>query len=153
MIELILGPLLKIVGFDYKNKRAKDKELLTKFLEVLPPDSGAIEMLRNTDMGDPIFYDNFKPLNLVADAWSGPDKEFQVKKLEKRKLVFIKSLQLFLSEYAKHSALHCEGVVSIGIRDMEERSEMFEYRDKLNEMASKACANYDNFVREARREI
>lgn len=153
MVGEILGPLLKMIGYDYKNKRAKDKELLTKFLETLPSDSASINMLKDTDMGEPIFSEHFGPLNSIVELWERPDKIFQVNKLEKLKKEFIKSLKQFLIEYSKRSAGQSGGFISIGMRDYEDRAEMIEYRDRLNELATKAYENYCNFVSTARSEI
>ena len=153
MINTILGPLFKMVGYDYKNKRAKDKELLAKFLEVLPSGGDSIVMLKEHDMGDPVEYEFFRPLNEVEACWNAPDKEFQVKKLQKLKSEFVGSLSTFLSEYAKRSGTDGYGFISIGIRDMEDRQDMLKYKDLLNQLASEAYKNYEAFILTARREI
>ena len=88
MIEYLLGPAFKMIGFDYKNKRAKDKVLLEQLLEILPSDSCSIEMIKNTDMGTSIPSKNFVPLENVADLWEAPDKDFQVAKLQHLKIRF-----------------------------------------------------------------
>lgn len=153
MIDFLIGPLLKMIGFDYKNKRAKDKELLDEFLSVLPSDSGSINMLKDQDMGDCIEYRYFRPLNQVAEDWTGPDKEFQVRRLEKSKLEFIGALSSFLSEYSKRSGGEGNGFISIGMRDYEDRKEMIQYKENLNKLTSAAYKKYVNFVSIARKEI
>lgn len=152
MISELLSVLLKLVGFDYQNKRAKDKVLLEEFLSVLPTNSSAIDLLRLKDVGAPIHHQCFTPLDNVADLWMAPDKIFQVKKLEKLKIIFIDALDVFLNEYAKHSAIS-NGRLSIGIRDYEERSDKLKTQKELNSLARTAYNKYEKFVKTAKREI
>lgn len=153
MIDFLLGPLLKMIGFDYKNKRAKDKALIEEFLNLLPSDGGSINMLKDADMGNSLNYQYFGPLNDVTENWYAPDKKFQVRRLESLKLDFLDATQSFLSEYSKRSAMDTPGFISIGMRDFEDRPEMLEYRDRLNELATTAYKSYEKFVSIARSEI
>lgn len=153
MIDFLIGPLLKMIGFDYKNKRAKDKELLEKFLTVLPPDSDSVCMLKDQDMGERIRYSYFRSLNQVSEEWLDVDKEFQVRRIEKLKIKFIEALRSFLSEYAQRSGLDERGFISIGMKDWEDRKEMIEYKEKLNKLSADAFKKYNNFVSIARKEI
>jgi hypothetical protein len=153
MIKLILGPLLKMVGFDYKNKRAKDRVLLSEFLEILPVNGDSIDLLKNHDMGDPVPVEHIRPLNHLSGIWNLPDKEFQVKKLQKLKVKFLDALDIFLNEYSKKSAMDIPGFLSIGMHDMEGRREMIQYKENLNTLACEAYNYYEEFIVQARREI
>jgi len=153
MFDWLLGPLLSMVGFDYRNKRQKDRALLEEFLTILPSDSDAVLFLKDHDMGYPAPLSYFRPLHQVSDYWRGPDKEFQVGRLERLKVSFIESLQEFLSHYAKRSGGEGGGFVSIGLRDWEDRPEMLEYKKELNELSTAAYRKYEEFVRLARKEI
>ena len=153
MIDWVFNPLLKMIGFDYKNKRAKDEELLTEILTLLPFDGNSIDLLKNHDMGDPIPFEYFSSLNRVKELWLEPDKEFQVRSLEKLKVKFVTSLSVFLSEYAKKSVGAGEGFISIGIKDWEDRPNMIEYKKNLNHLATVAYQNYCELIKAARKEI
>ena len=153
MLDWLLGPLLSMVGFDYRNKRQKDRTLLEEFLTILPSDSDAVLFLKDHDMGYPAPLSYFRPLHQVADHWRGPDREFQVARLERLKVSFIESLQQFLSHYAKRSGGEGGGFVSIGLRDWEDRPEMLKYKEELNELSTAAYRKYEEFVRLARKEI
>ena len=144
MLDWLLGPFLSMVGFDYRNKRQKDRILLEEFLTVLPSESDAVLFLKDHDMGYPVPSSYFRPLHQVVDYWLGPDREFQVARLERLKASFIESLQTFLSHYAN---------ISIGLRDWEGRPEMLKYKDDLNELSTAAYKKYEEFVRLARKEI
>ncbi len=153
MLDWLLGPLLSMVGFDYRNKRGKDRALLDEFLKILPSDSDAILFLKDHDMGFPAPLSYFRPLHQVADHWLGPDREFQVSRLERLKVSFIESLKKFLSHYAKRSVGEGGGYVSIGLRDWEDRPEMLIYKEELNELSTSVYRKYEEFVRLARKEI
>ncbi len=153
MLDWLLGPLLSMAGYDYRNKRQKDQALLKEFLIVLPSDSDAILFLKDHDMGYPAPLSYFRPLHQVADHWCGPDREFQVARLERLKVSFIESLQQFLSHYAKRSGGEGGGFVSIGLRDWEDRPEMLKYKEELNGFSTAAYRKYEEFVRLARKEI
>jgi len=153
MLDWLLGPLLSMVGFDYRNKRKKDRALLEEFLTILPSDSDAVLFLKDHDMGCPAPFSYFQLLHQVADHWRGPDKEFQVARLERLKASFIESLQQFLSHYTKRSGFEGHGFVSIGLRDWEDRPEMLRYKEELNELSTDAYKKYEEFVRLARKEI
>ena len=150
MLELkfILSPLLKIIGFDYKNKRAKDRVLLEQFLEFLSPDSDTIRMLKSTDMGDSIPRNYFTPLYHLQ-RWRDSDKEFQVRKIEKLKMSFIEAVNQLLNEYAKYCRSNGHNL-NIGVEYLENRTEVLEY---LNKLADNSFKKYDQFVRYARKEI
>lgn len=149
----LLKPVLSMIGFDYKNKRQKDRALLEIFLEILPSDGDSVLFLKEHDMGFSAPYSYFGPLNRIREGWMAPDKEFQVGKLERLKCEFIESLDQFLSLYARRSAGERGGYISIGFRDDEDRPDMIEYRDNLNELSTKAYNSYETFVRTAWREI
>ena len=72
-----------MLGFDYKNKRVKDRVLLEEFLLIVPSDSASIMLLKNRDIAVPIYHQVFTPLDNIADLWDAPDKKFQVRVLEK----------------------------------------------------------------------
>ena len=155
MLELkfILSPLLKIIGFDYKNKRAKDRVLLEQFLEFLSPDSDTIRMLKSTDMGDSIPRNYFTPLYHLQ-RWRDSDKEFQVRKIEQLKISFIAAVEQFLNEYSKQCKNDNNGNLNIGITDLENpREEILDYQSNLNKLANSSFKKYDRFVRYARKEI
>ena len=152
MLEFVLIPLLKMIGFDYKNKRAKDRALLEQFLELLPSDSDTIYMLKETDMGSLIPRSYFTPLYYLQKDWHAPDKEFQVRKIEKLKISFIDAVDQLLSEYSKHCRSDGHNL-NIGINDLENRKEVLEYQENLNKLAINSFKKYDRFVRYARKEI
>lgn len=152
-MEWLVTALFSMLGFDYKNKRRKDRELLERFLNVLPSDSDSILFLKDHDMGFSARYAYFSPLNRVREDWMAPDKEFQVAKLERLKVAFIEKLDEFLREYAKRSGGEGGGFISIGLRDDEDRQEMLEYRHLLNRLSTEAYERYERFVNTAWREI
>lgn len=153
MLDWLLGPLLSMVGFNYRDKRQKDRVLLEEFLAILPSDGDAVLFLKDHDMGYPAPLSYFRPLHQVADHWRGPDREFQVARLERLKVSFIESLKQFLSHYAKRSGGEGGGFVSIGLCDWEDRPEMLRYKEELNELSTVAYKKYEEFVRLARKEI
>ena len=73
-MEWLVTALFSMLGFDYKNKRRKDRELLERFLNVLPSDSDSILFLKDHDMGFSARYAYFSPLNRVREDWMAPDK-------------------------------------------------------------------------------
>ncbi|WP_075188415.1 hypothetical protein [Teredinibacter haidensis] len=153
MIEFLLGSFSKLVGFDYKNKRQKDRLLLSEFLELLPSDGPSIRMLRDTDMADAIPQRLFTPFYQLREDWFEADKEFQVKKIERLKIAFIEQVKEFLSEYSKRCAGDGCGNLDIGFNDREERLDLMEYKENLNKLATKCYEKYGKFVRYARKEI
>ena len=145
--------LFEMIGYDYKNKREKDRVLLEEFLHILPSDSVAIETLRQKDMGDWISIECFKSIDIIADLWDSSDKEFQVKKLERLKLNLIDKLNYLSNLYAQRSGPAGNNCLSIGMKDYEDRDEMWEYKEQLNIAARDAYKSYDKFIRAARSEI
>ena len=85
MLNSFLGMLLSLIGFDYRNKRQKDRTLLEKFLEVLPSDSDVVQFLKKHDMGYSVELSYLLLLGQIKDQWRAPDKEFQVVRLERLK--------------------------------------------------------------------
>lgn len=152
MIELLLNPLFKMLGFDYKNKRVKDRVLLEEFLLIVPSDSASIMLLKNRDIAVPIYHQVFTPLDNIADLWDAPDKKFQVRVLEKLKNEFVASLDIFLNEYAKNSSASTPGMLSIDFQDFE-TPRKFKAHERLNNMARDAYYKYSAFVETARSEI
>lgn len=152
-MEWLITAFFSMLGFDYKNKRRKDRDLLERFLQLLPSDGDSVLFLKDHDMGFSARYSYFPPLNRAVEDWMAADKEFQVKKLEKLKVSFIEKLDEFLRTYAKRSAGERGGFISIGFRDDEDRPEMYEYRDLLNRLSTEAYQRYEKFVRTAWREI
>ena len=75
MFGKLIGILFSLVGFNYKNKRAKDKELLNKFLEILPANSDSVRFLKDHDMANAVSFSNFQPLNTISEDWMAPDRE------------------------------------------------------------------------------
>ena len=149
----LLNILLKLVGFDYQNKRAKDKILLEQLLELLPTDSAAINLLKYHDIGAPIHHATFTPLDNFSDLWDAPDKIFQVKKLEKLKVIFWNSLNNFLDEYGKYSSGTGSGYLSIDVRDFEDRPHIIKIHDNLNSLARESYSKYEDLIKTARSEI
>lgn len=153
MLNWLISPLLSMIGYDYRNKRAKDKELLQKFLEILPSDSDSIRFLKDHDMGDTARFSYFQPLNIINEDWLAADKEFQVSKIEKKKVEFIEKLGEFLDLYATRSSGGLGGTISVGPRHSEWDSEMHEYVARLNQLSTEAYQKYEEFVRIASKEI
>ncbi|WP_370209698.1 hypothetical protein [Alloalcanivorax venustensis] len=96
-MEWLVTALFSMLGFDYKNKRRKDRELLEKFLNILPSDGDSVLFLKKHDMGFAARFDYFKSLNRVRERWLAADRKFQVAKIEKLKVSFIEKLDEFLS--------------------------------------------------------
>lgn len=153
MLEFLSGILFTLIGFDYKNKRAKDRELLKLFLNILPSDSDSVLFLKEHDMADTAKFSYFQPLNTIREDWNAPDKEFQVKRIEKRKKAFINKLSEFLSLYAKRSSGGANGTISVGPTEREWDAEMYQYIEQLNKLANEAYDTYKELVRIAYKEI
>lgn len=153
IIGAIFGPLLKMVGFDYKNKRQKDAKLFELLMSELPPQSDSVLLLKDHDMGDSFLYELILPLNYAIEDWESADRVFQVKRLEKSKMDFIILLKGFLSEFAEHCEINENGYANIGVRDYEERPHVIDYCKNMNNLGTKAYEAYDKFVRLVRSEL
>ncbi len=152
MLEALIGTLFSLVGFDYRNKRAKDKELLKRFLEILPSDGDSIRFLKEHDMANTASFSYFQPLNTIREDWMAPDKQFQVSRLENLKILFIEKLAEFLSHYAKRSGGGAHGTISVGPVNREWDAAMYKHVDKLNQLSNEAYERYTEFVSLAHKE-
>ena len=153
MLEKIFEAFVGLITFGYSQRGKKDRKVFEILMEELPLNSSAITLLREHDMGDSFKYKIIMPLNHAVEDWYNIDRKFLNKKVEKRKLAFLVSLEEFLDRFSERSAGEGKGFISIGMKDWEDRPEMIEYKESLNELATNSCKLYNEFVDYARRKL
>ena len=153
MWEKLIDPLISFISFGYSQKGKKDRALFDLLMEELAPSSPAVQLLKEQDMGSPFRFDDMAPLNYARENWGQIDRKFLNKKIEKNKNNFLSKLEEFLHKFSERSAGIGNGFISIGIRDWEDRPEMIEYHQELNQLGTESFELYCEFVDSARRKL
>jgi predicted nucleotide-binding protein len=129
-----------------------DKQLFSKFQGGLPSKSRSIRFLRDDDSGVSFPSEWLDDLYDFIHQWNNAEHEFNSPELEKKRLEFWQSLNTFLRELGKYtSSTVRDGWLSIGLKDMEDRPEMLEAHERLNNLGTAAYEAHQNLVREGRR--
>ena len=154
-ISLIVGILGTLVGRSWQrhdNKVAKDKETLSKLIQILPSD-GIIFYIRTRDFGLPFSHNVFISMDDFMDNCSRPEFFFIDKKLELLRKQLLKCIDDFDSRLAQESFVHVQLENSNSIKPAHEYSDFQEYKsicDELNNLAGKVINAYDKLIRTAR---
>ena len=145
--------LLGYLGLDYwhlhRNLSSHDIELAERFLNLIPPDSETVDLLRNQDFGSLFHYSSIKPLFTLHDTWKGVAYQFDDKKIEKAKLTFFLKLATFVPMLANETWPHDKNpeLVTMDFKDWNNPPEKIAIRNRLNELGSELLDEYEKFVR------
>ncbi|MBT3058731.1 MAG: hypothetical protein KME44_07990 [Candidatus Thiodiazotropha sp. (ex Lucina pensylvanica)] len=114
-----------------------DRELFKKFLDLLPSNSRSIKFLGEHDLGDSFPRKDLDQLSYFVNYWDNAEHEFHNKLLEKKRTELITLTKNFLHNLSRSVFSVRGGYLSMELRDMEDRLDKLETRDKLNEDATK----------------
>lgn len=145
---------LVVLGFFERNEYQKkkdnlwDQQLFQNFISIFPSNKGSVFFLRDYDLGNSFRASYLDPIIHFIDTWNNAEKEFQNKRIENKKKEFYSKLKCFSTKlYERASPTHDPEWYSIGMKDMENRNELFIYRDEINRLATEAYKLHQEFVR------
>jgi hypothetical protein len=153
MIEKIFDSILSLFLYSHSQKGKKDRVVFERLMEELPPNSPAVDLLENQDMGSPFPYDAVSPLHLVLDAWHRVDHHFLNTKIENKKIHFLEKLRDFLDKLGQKSGADGLGFISIGMKDWEDRPEMISYKTELDRLGTECFKRYEDLVKLAHEKL
>lgn len=151
-----LGTLIAYLGVEVKlSPRGKehDARLFAALLEELPSEGETIYFLANHDMGASFLQRRVEPLDQFVERWQDAEHEFADKQLDKLRLKLIESIEKFMNKLNVNVYTCGSGWLSIGMRDWDDRPEMFELRQELDELATEVFKVHQELVRKARRKL
>lgn len=144
----------KIAGLERKLSSRRlpsgDRELLKKYVGLF--NESLCRFLREQDMGAPFLAEIVDPLFQYGDSWKGVLFEFHDMELEAARQKLHGAVMAFFRAMVIDT--YGEGrIVTMGLRDNETRPEMFEKRDRLNDLSSAAADGIEEFQRVGRRRL
>jgi hypothetical protein len=131
-----------------------DQQLLTDFLAALPSNGDTLRFLKDQDLGESFPSRGLDILTSINQFWRDAPHEFLDAEVDNQRMKFLEVLDAFLREISQYAHPgHVEGRMDIGMHDYEIRPEMFNLRDKLNELATAVYNEHQALVRIGRRRI
>lgn len=126
-----------------------DQTLISKFRELLPPDSSTLAFLRDHDLAATFHYKIADPLFTLHDCWRTTDYQFDNKSLEKLRETFFTSLKDFISLLVVETSPHRSNPdwMTMDFKDLENDPEKLATRDELNKRSSKLYKDYEMLSR------
>ena len=154
LITLIITPHLVIICIMGMRKAEKrelseaDKTLFSKFLEDFSPDGVSVRFLHEQDIGAPFESSQLDQIQKFLYYWHDAAHEFQNEDVESSRTKLYSTLKEFTNKlYINVSGTHRTGWLSMGLEDFETRQDVLKERADLNEMASIAYTQYQDFIR------
>lgn len=152
-----LVSLSTYLGLDiWRTRRLSDhdRSLASDFKTLFPQNGYEMKSIKNHDFAQPFRRDLLNPIYEFIDIWGDVNYEFENKTLEKQRRKLYKSFSDFGSAisydtYVWHNAVDFQ---TMDYDKRFERPEKEEIRTKLNELASIAISDYEEFVRVLRRQ-
>jgi hypothetical protein len=145
--------LTAYLGLDFwqtvRGISAHDRELVERFLKLLPPDSPTASFLRSHDIAVPFPYTDIQPLFKINDTWKGIAFCFDDKKIEKARKRFFDKLGQYVPMVACETFPHDgnSSLVTMDFKDWDNPPEKIAARDRMNSMSTEVLTEYENLVR------
>jgi hypothetical protein len=118
----------------------------------LPSNGKSVHFLREHDVAVSFPSEWLDPLYHFIHQWNNAEHEFNNPELEKKRLEFWNILNDFLKKLGLYTfSTDKEGWLSTELKNWEDRREMIETHQRLNESRTLAYEAHQNLVREGRR--
>lgn len=156
-ITAFIGSLLAYLSVEFKlpsKSKEHDSILFALLLKELPTESNTMQLLAHHDFGGSFPFESINPLDVFIERWQDAEHEFIDKQLNKLRRQLVESIQQFLEKlnlnvYPDESGKR----LSIGMRDFEDRPEMFALAKELNELSTNVFQVHQEPVRRARQKL
>lgn len=120
-----------------EKKRTSDITLYNKFIEIIPVDSGLVELLKEHDFGNSFHENKIKTLDQLHYKWGLADQHFHDSEIESKITKLIDDLQKFNDFISLHSNYINTGPL-ISIPTQRDRANDFDWSPKTTENVKKA---------------
>ncbi|KAB7707337.1 hypothetical protein P0C22_15965 [Plesiomonas shigelloides] len=130
-----------------------DAALIEKFKLALPSDGIAMNFLKEHDLGCSFNANKLTDIDDFINDWANAEHEFTNTELEAIRSSLLQKMMEFRDELS--IAIHPKGSgwFDIGLRDFEDRPEMFQLKEKLNSMATEIYKEHQSLIRASNRLI
>ncbi|MHB1991594.1 hypothetical protein [Metallibacterium scheffleri] len=128
-------------------KHVADSELFQAFLAVLPSDGQFVSFLKDHDIGAPFRCSALDEMYTFLRDWGNAEHEFKIKKLEKQRSELYQQTERFSNKLSLAIFTCGDSFYSMELRDFEDRPEMLQKRDALNNMATSIYEAHLELVR------
>jgi len=154
-METILGYLINILTFGWKNRREADIKLFERLYSELNFHSGSAALLREHDFSNAFQFDHLQTLTHTSEDWSYADAKFHSWLIERRKSKFLKDLVFFLDQLSLHTAIEDGDLMSIGLHDANEGEIKHKKKaaETINRLSTKAYKSYEKFVKSYKKQL
>lgn len=156
-ITAFIGSLIAYLSVEFKlpsKSKEHDSILFTLLLKELPTESNTMQLLAYHDFGGSFPFESINPLGIFIERWQDAEHEFVDKQLDNLRKQLIESIQYFLEKLNLNVHPNKSGErLSIGMRDFEDRPEIFTIAKELNELATSVFQVHQELVRRARQKL
>lgn len=126
-----------------------DKKLRTSFLEFLPSTSISVVFLRDYDVGNRFRDSKLKDIEEFLNTWTDAEHDFANEILQEKLINLRKALYVFNRELSQNTDYVGDSdLLTIGMRDFEDRPEIFEIQSKLNDLGIAGFHAHQELIRE-----
>ncbi|MUJ39649.1 hypothetical protein [Aliivibrio fischeri] len=130
-----------------------DRELFDKFKVELASDGRSMDFLKEHDLGNSFHHDNLKEIDRFLINWDNAEHEFTDEELELQRTKLLALMREFREELSMNIQPKGNDFFSIGLNDFEQRPEMFELKNKLNQMATDVYDVHQELVRMCKKKL
>lgn len=146
-----LGLLAVLIGQaflpQFNRVKERDKLLARKFLDEFPSNCQSCQFLKDHDIGNPFHNNSLKAIEKFVDTWGDAEHVFGIKIIEEiKKSLYEKCSKFLPSLYVNVSPAYRPDMLTMGMKDWEDRKEILQKRDELNKMASAIYENHQQLI-------
>lgn len=145
-----LGLFAALLAQEYprlKKNQDRDRELFLKFKSQFPSNGKTAKFLRNHDIGGSFSTDVLDELDRFLEEWTNAEHEFIDQQLEIARKALVIVGREFSRNISSAVCLDRNDRYSIGLHDMELRTEMLALKNRLNNEATRVFRAHQSLMR------
>jgi len=156
-LATFFGLLAVLLGQEFaarpRKRETHDKSLFEAFLHALPSNGPFLTFLKDQDIGAPFRRSALDEMYAFLREWGNAEHEFKNRRLEKQRSMLYEQTNKFSRELSLAIFPDGSEFYSMGINDYEDRPDLMEKREHLNNAATAVHKSHQELVRFGKKSV